>query len=274
MVAQCGGDEQNKLDQRMMTRVLAVLFLVFVCGVNTANPLIAIHPAYMSAEQLQVILRNEVAEIDGRFHFRSLAKKGANKGGPWESANALFEVLIWIPSDPNEADAATAALLRVCDVSSGNVLNDGNRAAWDSAIGLKISVGGYPRKFESISVFDPNSKDDRQRLPAEWFRRGFYTIIVRVEFRPDVLAEDPEFRVQYRQGLRRAAAGNEFFYVPMFWNLPADQTTRDLRQYSMYLANFSGQSASLGTATVPIGYATMLPLAHHEPIAVTLRFKE
>jgi hypothetical protein len=252
-----------------MTRSLSILFLLLACGISRGNPLIMSHPCYMSSERLEVKLLDDVAEIDGRFHFRSTAKKG----DPSASANVYFEVPIWVPCDPKHADAATAALLRSCSVSSLNWLKDDNRAAWDSAIGLKITVGKRPLKIETYAVFDPRSKEDQKRLPAEWFRKGFYCITARVDFQPDWLAADPEIRVQYRQGLCQKSEGNEFHYVPVFWQMPKDQTTRNLGQYAMHLLNGSSMTATLGTAGLPAGYSSILPLAHHEPITITLKPK-
>ena len=253
-----------------ITRSLAILILVLICGISRGNPLIMTHPAYMSSERLEVKLLGDVAEIDGRFHFHSTARPG----DPSATANVYFEVPIWVPCDPKNADAATAALLHSCTVSSLNSLTDDNRAAWDSAIGLKITVGKRPLTVDTFAVFDPRSKQDRNRLSAEWFRKGFYCITARVDFQPLWLAADPEIRVQYRQGLRRTSAGSEFHYVPVFWQMPKDQTTRDLSQYAMHFLNASGMTATLGTAAIPAGYSSVLPLAHHEPISIILKSKD
>lgn len=252
-----------------MTRSIALLFLLLAYGISSGNPLIMSHPCYMSSERLEVKLLDDVAEIDGRFHFRSTAKKG----DPSASANVYFTVPIWVPCDPKHADAATAALLRSCSVSSLNWLKDDNRAAWDVAIGLKITVGKRPLKIETYAVFDPRSKEDQKLLPAEWFRQDYYCITARVDFQPDWLKTDPEIRVQYRQSFCRTSDRSEFHYVPVFGQMPKDQTTRDLNQYAMHLLNGSSMTATLGTVELPAGYSSILPLAHHEPITITLKPK-
>lgn len=252
-----------------MTRSLAILLLVLGFGESRGNPRIISHPVYLSSERLEVKLLGDAAEIDGRFHFRSTAKEG----DPAATANVYFEIPIWVPCDPKEADAATAALLRSCSVSRLNWLKDDNRTAWDSAIGLKITVGERPLKIETFAVFDPLSQEDQRRLPPEWFRKGFYCIMARIDFQPDWLISDPEIRVQYRQGLRCSADGNEFHYVPVFSQLPKELTTRDLSQYAMILSNASDIPATLGTVGIPSGYSSRLPLAHHEPITITLKHK-
>ena len=253
-----------------MKQSFSIWLLWLLCGMSSGNPIILTHPAYMSSERLEVKLLGDSAEVDGKFHFRSTAKKGE----PSATASVYFEVPIWVPCDPKQADAATAELLRSCSVSSLNSLQDNNRAAWDAAIGLRINVGKRPLKIETFSVFDPREKEDQKRLPTEWFRKGYYCITARVEFQPAWLTGDPEIRVQYRQGLCRTSGGSEFHYVPVFWQMPKERTTQDLSQYGMHLLNRSGRKASLGTVILPTGYSSVLPLAHHEPITITLRPKE
>ena len=250
-----------------MPRSIAIFIILLLCGVGKTNPLIITHPAYMSSERLHVKLLGDTAEIDGRFHFRSTAKKGE----PSASANVHLEIPIWVPRDPLEAGAATAALLRSYSASSLNWLTDDNRAAWDAAIGLKISVGKRPLEITTFAVFDPNSKPDQSRLPPEWFRKGFYCITARVDFEPGWLAEDPEIRVQYRQGLRLTGNGREFHYVPVFFHLPEGQTTQDTSQYAMHLENASDKTVKLGTGAVPAKFPAVLPLVHHVPITITLK---
>lgn len=254
----------------MLSRILAVALLVCAFDSSSANPLIATHPVYMSAERLDVKLLRDSAEMDGRFHFRSTA----TQGDPGVKANVVLSVPIWVPRDLSEADSATASLLLAAKVSSNNELKDNLQAAWASAIGLRIYVGEQPLKITDFSLFDPRSKLDQKRLPPEWFHQDYYCILVKAEFQPELLAADPEIRVLYRQGLRRTSAGPEFHYLPMFRNMPKDHTTRELQRYCMYLVNDSGLAAKLGAATVRDGYSLILPLAHYEPIGITLKSKE
>lgn len=252
-----------------MTRIFALLFLVLASSAGMGNPLIETHPAYISSEKLNVTLHSEFAEIDGRFHFRSTAKKN----DPAAEAHVHFTVLIWVPSDPKQADDITGSLLRSFLVDKLNWLKDDNRAAWDAAVGLKVSVGERPLEIETYGVLNPRSKGDREMVPRPWIRDGYYLITARVDFQPDWLAENPEIRVQYRQGLRRYSSGKEFHYVPVFLHLPKDQTTEDLSRYAMHLVNSANMPASLGTSKIPTGYSAILPLAHHEAITVKLESK-
>ena len=119
---------------------------------------------------------------------------------------------------------------------------------------------------ESRWITGAKAREAAHRLRAE-----HQAILVGVE---TVLADDPEIRIQYRQGLRLARTGTEFFYLPIFENAPTDHTTRDLREFAMYLTNSSNRAASLGTVTVPANFATMLPLAHHEQILIKLKPKQ
>lgn len=249
-----------------MSRILTFLFLVLTCAASRGNPLIITHPAYISSERLEVKVLGDVAEIDGRFHFRSTVQKGS----PEATVHVPFLISIWVPSDPDNADPATAALLRFCEPESEHRLKDDSRAAWDAAIGLKVTVGKRPVEIESFSVSDMRSKKDRESLPSEWRRKGFYRLSALLHFKPDWLREDPEIRVQYRQGLCRTRAGNLFHYVPFFFRLPETHTTRDLDKYAMHLTNASSTPATLGSISIPSGYSAILPLAHYVPISITL----
>jgi hypothetical protein len=252
----------------LMPRSLTVLLLLLLCATSRGNPLILTHPAYMSSERLAVKVRDDAAEIDGRFHFRSLA--ASLKQHPGVGSEVGLSVSIWVPRDPKEADTATAALLRQCEDDSHDLLNDENRALWDAAIGLKITVGRRPVKIERFSIGKPDWLGRRAPPRDPWSRKGFCCITVTAYFPPAWLAGDPEIRVQYRQGLRRTGHRSEFHYVPEFWQMPKDRTTRDLSQYAMHLSNGSSQNGSLGSASVPAGYSLVLPLAHHQPITFTL----
>lgn len=247
--------------------LLMTLVLMACCLMAWANPILVTHPAYISAEQLVVKVGAEAAEIDGRFHFKSMADK---KDPVW-GASVMFEIPIWVPSDAKYADARTAALLRSCKASDMNRLEGGQRAVWDAAVGLKVSVGRHELKIEDFLVFDPGSKSDMQWVPGAWMRKGYYCLVVRLFFKPDWLRGDPEIRVQYRQGLRLTREGGEFHYVPEFDRMPEKMTTGDLGRYAMHVTNASAGTMTLGTVSVPAGSGAVLPLAQHVPVGFVVR---
>lgn len=223
----------------------------------------------MSAERLEVKMVEGAAEIDGRFHFRSLAVKG-HMG---ESSDVGFAVPIWVPSEAKYADARTAALLRTCSVSELNWLKGEKQAAWDDAVGLKINVGKHALKIDAYAVWDPRGDKNKPYVENAWLRKGYYCLLVRVHFRPEWLAGNPEIRVRYRQGLRLTRAGGEFHYVPTFEPMPPTQTTQDLDRYAMHVLNTTAWPISLGTVSLPSGSRAVLPLAHHVPVELVVRKK-
>lgn len=254
-----------------MSRTIAPLLILLVtCLSGRGNPLIMTHPAYMSSERLEIKLLDDAAAIDGRFHFRSTAKKG----DPDAHAHVYLEIPIWVPRDPKNADAATATLLRSSSGKTFHQLTNENRNAWDSAIGLKLNVGKHALNIDSFVVYDSHSKADRKQLAEAWLPRGYCCVIARADFPPAWLAGDPEIRIQYRQGLCRIRDGDEFYYVPEFRWTPDGHSTRDLNQYAMHLSNGSGRTALLGSTEVPPGYSSILPLVHKHPIVLTLRAKD
>lgn len=249
-----------------MNRFRSLLFLACTPALVYSNPLALWHPAYMSAERLTVTLRSDAAEMDGRFHFKSLA----TPTHPGAMANVDLNVPIWIPSDPKRTDLATAHFLRTFSSGHLHKLNDSNCEIWDAAIRLRIMVGTHPLQIERFSILDPRDKNDRASIPAQWLRKGYYCLNVSVDFRSDWLAGDPEIMVTYRQGHKQSKGEYEFHYVPVFWQLPEELNTRDLSRYSMRLNNQSGLSASLGTLKIHQGQSAVLPLSHHEPVTVTI----
>lgn len=245
-----------------MTRSLLLLFGCVIAGSTFANPLLENTPYYLSSEQLDVVLSLDAAQIDGRFHFRTWK----TPGGSLPKHPILLTVPIWIPSDPACADQATAALLKKYAVNKGHHLEEGINPEWDAAIGLKITVGDQPIKIRFFGLHGPPVANAIDWVPKAWRREGFHCVMVTADFKPLLLAGDPEIRIQYRQGLRSDRAGREFFYVPVFENLPQGMKTDDLKTYAMNLENRSGDSILIGRAKLEPNSRSRVALAHHSAI--------
>ena len=247
--------------------LLCALMILSALSVHAplfANPIAITHAVYIASEALTVEVGAEAAYIDGSFRFKSALKKG-DLG---EDSEVAITVPVWIPAKASQADATVERLLEVIKSGDSYKLEGSVAASWESAVGLKFTIGGRPVPIYGLSISNPMARANRKYSPVAWQHEGWLLALARVGFRPELLRGSPEIRIRYRQPLRNTNSGAEFLYLPEFHHLPDGITTSNLEKYAMKLQAREGVSLSMGGVLIPTGHSARLPLSHHQPIKV------
>ena len=236
-----------------------VFALTLLSGTASANPIVVSHPYCIVSERLEVTITEDGAIFDGHFRFRSEAIKGTLG----ETADVGLEVPLWIPSDAKRATGETAEFLSLYRRDPALTVY---RKPLELATALKLTVGTHTIDDCSIVIHDLGSRADRQRIPAEWQKSGYFCVVFHFDFPSNWLTNAPEVHLSYRQPLNHTRNEHEFFYVPIFYHLPQGRGTNDIDLYSMRITNKCRSSLSFGGMDVGTDYTAILPLAHHAPI--------
>jgi hypothetical protein len=243
---------------------VAVTLLATVCAVTPAiaNPIAITHDVYIASEALNVEVQAEAAYINGSFRFKSALKKGAFG----ENSDVSITIPVWIPAKASQGDTTVRRLLDVIKPGGYYQIEGPLVSAWESAVGLKFTIGRRPVPIRGLRITDPMARENRKYSPAAWLHEGWILAFADVDFSPTLLRGTPEIRIRYRQPLRKTKAGAEFLYLPEFHNLPEGTTTSDLERYAMKLQAGEGGPLTTGGIVIPSGHSARLPLAHHQPI--------
>lgn len=237
--------------------------LILLCFVSQlyANPLIPMHPVFISSERLVVSVGPTASRIQGTFHFRSSPDiPEAHLDG-----DVYLEVPIWVPSRKSGGDETIKAFHRTF-TSRNTQITPANKKVFDDAFDFQVNIGKLHHAINGFALSDTSNRKMRHQYPPAWLRDGYEIVYVFITFRPEKLENDPEFRISYRQPLRLTRSGGEFFYVPNFENMPTSRNTLELDKYSMRVSANNSNGLSFGTLRLLPGASSVLPLFHHEPI--------
>ena len=237
--------------------------LILLCFVRQlcANPLVPMHPVFIASESLVVTVGPTAARIEGNFHFRSSpAIPQVLRDG-----DVYLDVPIWIPSRKSGGDETMHAFYQTF-TSQNSTITPANQRVFDDAFDFQLTIGNKPQAINGFALSDTSNRKMRSQYRSTWLRDGYEIVYVFITFRPEVLKNDPEFRISYRQPLRLTRSGGEFFYVPNFEHMPAGRDTLDLAKYSMRLSAKNSNGLSFGTLRIRPGASSILPLFHDEPI--------
>lgn len=240
---------------RLNRLFMLAMFLPFIGWVH-GNPIAPSHQAYISAEKLNIRVTPDAAQIEGVFQFQSAMPKD----DLWGKTDIRIEIPIWIPQPLNEKGGLARLFLQAHPEPI-------DHEAWNAAIDFKFRIGKQDVSPQSSIIYKP------AEVRFKWRREGFFCMIVTVMVPPKLLGGAAETIISYRQPLRRTRSSSEFFYVPTFDNLPPDNSTSDIQQYSMHLKNASGSILNLGETKIDTGYSAVLPLTHHQPIVFQVSAK-
>jgi hypothetical protein len=253
----------------------AIIIITFLfCIVARANPigfaLSAADRVYIASERLTVTVSPDVAELKGTFVFRYRQ----DVRNPGQKSFVMLEIPIWFP-ETHPRDPSVAAFWRSFPKDDITTVSPQNRAAFEKAVGLRVSLDGESLPIGQFSTL--TSTNSRQRWAArEWQQEaGFCCLVFRFYFTDDsALAEKP-LTVAYRQPLLEEDGVGKFFYLPTFQNLPKDISTTDTNRYAITVAAQPGCSLTVSNGdqqrTLETGQGFTLSPKHNQPIKAVAR---
>ena len=241
-------------------KILPLVFLLaFSAVVAPANPIIISEHdedreirMYIAGEQLDVTVDPDHAVIDGQFMFY----------GPVTPMPAKMNVPIWIPAQATAVQPDLAAFLRRYPLNKTIRLEDRNRAEFDRL--LQFSAVGRMVKEISVQTFGIyDTRGDQHAIPPEWQRAGKLCVVVSLPFEGGL---GSQIHLHYAQPhVQKSGNPAEFFYLPKFANLPAENSTEDVKQYAMKVTPLHC-SFRIGGKTFTSGKTALLHLRHYIPI--------
>ena len=283
--ANAGGPRQLRIRGRWAARVAqfwrwaepamrAAIFIAFMfCATARANPVALALPAadriYMSSEHLTASISSDVAELKGTFTFQYRQ----DVWSPGKKSFVMLEIPIWFPdSDPK--DPTVAGFWKAFPRDQVTEVTPQTRAAFERAVGLRVSLGGESLPVEQFSTL--TSTNSRQRwAPREWHQEaGFCCLVFRFYFQDDSVLTQKPLSISYRQPLVHTDGAARFFYLPVFQNQPKIVSTADTNLYSITIAAQPGSSLTVSTgekkSRVEAGQSITISPRHHQPIRATV----
>jgi hypothetical protein len=232
-------------------------------GVALANPIAVSHPVHIASERLDTVVDTDFALISGVFRFRS----EATNGGFASSSPISMDIPIWIPRDARTSPEGMQAFWKSFKIGQSYLAAELPVEAWNDCIGFKVLVGNKPIAISSVTLIDSKSRAARKSQPL-MLPEGFCCVMVSVSFPAAVIGGDTTVTLRYKQALRQSRDGAEFYYLPLFWNLPKDRDTSDRRVYALNVRPGRGIRLSLGGFAIPQEHSAQLPLGHQEAIRI------
>jgi hypothetical protein len=236
------------------------------CAAAVGNPLPGLNSAdalvYIASEHLSVSLSPEGASLKGVFTFQSRGTvKEAYMGQP-----VLMDVPIWMPEQNSNVTNSWKGIPRDEVV----MFTPETRDAFEKGLLLSVLTGDQPLEIQRFTIL--TTRNDRQRwAPREWQQEpGFWCVVTRFLVPSCSAMTQKSMTISWRQPLLQTAGKREFFYLPVFENLPAGATTSDTNRYSITITAEAGCSVEVSNgsekATVPAGDSRVFTPRHHQAI--------
>ena len=151
------------------------------------------------------------------------------------------------------------------------------RDAFEKDLALSVFTGSQLLEIKRFTIL--TTHNSRQRwAPRAWQQEpGFWCVVPRFLVPSCSALMQKPMTMSWRQPLLHVAGKREFFYLPVFENLPAPATTTDTNRYSITITAEAGCSVEVSNgnekATVLPGQSRVFTLQHQQPIRamVTIR---
>jgi hypothetical protein len=192
------------------------------------------------------------------------------------SQPVLMDIPIWIPEQNSERSKVTN-IWKEIPRDEAVMITPEIRDAFEKGLVLSVLTGNQPLEMKRFTILATHN--DRQRwAPRAWQQEsGFWCLVPRFLVPSCSALIQKPMTMSWRQPLLQAAGKREFFYLPVFENLPAAATTSDTNRYSITITAEAGCSVEVSNgsekATVLPSESSVFTPRHHQAIRamVTMR---
>jgi len=249
-------------------RLPAIIYFIS-CVAAAANPLPGLNEAralvYIASEHLSVSISPEGASLKGVFTFQSRGKVKET----YMSQPVLMDIPIWIPEQNPESSNVTSFWKEI-PRDDAVMSTPASRDAFEKDLVLNVFTGNQPLEMKRFTIL--TTRNGRQRCaPRDWQQEpGFWCVVPRFLVPSCSALTQKPFTMSWRQPLLHVAGKREFFYLPVFENLPAPATTTDTNRYAITVTAEAGCSVEVSNgsekATVLAGESRVFTPRHHQAI--------
>ncbi len=249
-------------------RFPAIIYVIS-CSAAVANPLPGLNSAdalvYIASEHVSVSISPERGSLKGVFTFQS---RGTVKEA-YLAQPVLMDIPIWMPEQNSEGSNVTN-FWKGIPRDEAVMFTAETRDAFEKGLVLSVLAGNQPLEIKRFTIL--TTHNDRQRwAPRDWQQEsGFWCVVPRFLVPSCAALTQKPMTMSWRQPLLQVAGKREFFYLPVFENLPAAATTSDTNRYSITITAEAGCSVEVSNgsekATVPAGESRVFTPRHHQPI--------
>jgi hypothetical protein len=249
-------------------RTTTIIYAI-LCSIAAANPLPGLNSAdalvYIASEQLSISISSERASLRGVFTFQS---RGTVKEA-FMNQPVLMDIPIWFP-EQNPQASNVAAFWKTIPKDEVVMFTPETRDAFEKGLVLSVFTGNQLLEIKRFSILTIHN--DRQRwAPRDWQQEpGFWCIVPRFLIPSCSALTQKPMTISWRQPLLQVAGKREFFYLPVFENLPAPTTTADTNRYSITITAEPTCSVDVSNgnekATVFPGQSRVFTPRHHQAI--------
>jgi hypothetical protein len=248
---------------------LPAIIHIILCTAAAANPLPGLNEAgalvYIASEHLSISISPERASLNGVFRFQS---RGTVKEA-YMNQPVLMDIPIWFPEQNPEGSNVTG-FWKTIPKDEVVMFTPETRDAFEKGLVLRVFTGNQLLEIKRFTIL--TTHNDRQRwAPRDWQQEpGFWCIVPRFLIPSCSALTQKPMTISWRQPLLQVAGKREFFYLPVFENLPALTTTADTNRYSVTITAEPSCSVEVSNgnekATVLPGQSRVFAPRHHQAI--------